>query len=89
MVPLVRPVKVREVPVDVAVAPPGAAVTVYPVIALPPLDVGAVHETSTSVLPDDAVTEVGTPGVVAGVTDGEASEADPVPTELVAVTVKV
>jgi hypothetical protein len=47
-VPLVSPVTVAEVsaPVAVAVRPPGEAVTVYPVIAEPPLVTGAVHDTS-------------------------------------------
>ena len=37
----------------------------------------------------DAVTPVGAPGTVAGVTEFEADEAAPVPTAFVAVTVKV
>src|SRR5215831_16053642 len=46
-VPLVRPVTVAVVvlPLVLAVSPPGADVTVYPVIALPPLEAGAVQLT--------------------------------------------
>jgi hypothetical protein len=40
-------------------------------------------------LPDVAVTAVGVPGTVAGVTAVEAADAGPVPTLLVAVTVNV
>ena len=54
-----------------------------------PLEAGAVHETVTLVLAAVAVTLVGAPGTVAGVTELEAAEAAPVPTALVAVTVKV
>ena len=47
-VPLVSPVTVAEVPIiTVAVAPPGDAVTVYPVIAEPPLLTDAVQVTTT------------------------------------------
>jgi hypothetical protein len=44
---LARPATVAEVtdPDTLAVKPPGDAVTLYPVIAEPPLDDGAVHET--------------------------------------------
>jgi len=45
-VPLVRPVTVAVDPAVEAVRPPGAAVTVYPVIAEPPSLAGAVHETT-------------------------------------------
>ena len=44
VVPFVRPVTVTEVPVVVAVTPPGSDVTVYPVTGLPPSETGAVHE---------------------------------------------
>ena len=57
-----------------------------------PLAAGAVHETVALALPAVAVTLVGAPGTVAGmtgVTELEAAEAEPVPTALVAVTVKV
>ena len=89
-VPLVRPetVAVRG-PVVVAVAPPGVAVTVYPVIGEPPLLAGAVHDTWAWPLPATAVTAVGEPGIVVGVTAVLADEAGEVPAALVAVTVKV
>jgi hypothetical protein len=76
--------------VVVQVAPPGAAVTVYPVIAEPPLLTGAVHETTALALPPTRVTTVGAPGTVAaGVTVAEAEEGTESPTVLVATTVKV
>jgi len=56
----------------------------------PPLEAGAVHDTTDWALalevPD---TPVGTPGVVEGVAAAEDTEAGPTPTELVAVTEKV
>ena len=71
------------------VAPPGDAVTVYPVIVAPPFDPGAVHDTTTWVLPDAPTTLVGAPGTVAGVTATDGTEASPGPALLVAVTVNV
>jgi len=50
---------------------------------------GAVKLTIALLLPAVAVPMVGAPGTVAGVTLLEAAEAAPVPTPLVAVTVKV
>src|SRR5918912_1152678 len=58
-------------------------------MALPPFDAGAVHEIVADASPAVAVTAVGAPGTVAGVTLLEASEAGPVPTAFVAVTVNV
>ncbi len=75
--------------VPVPVRPPGELITVYPVMALPPLAAGAVKVTEADPLPAVAVPMVGAPGTVAGVTELEALEAAPVPTALVAVTVKV
>ena len=54
-----------------------------------PLEAGAVQETVALALAAVAVTLVGAPGTVAGVTELEAVLAEPVPTALVAVTVKV
>ena len=54
-----------------------------------PLEAGAVQETVALALAAVAVTLVGAPGTVAGVTELEAELAEPVPTALVAVTVKV
>jgi hypothetical protein len=60
------------------------------VIALPPL-AGAVQLTEAWLSPAVAVTPVGTAGAVGpvGVTELEAADSAPVPTELVADTVKV
>ena len=59
-------------------------------MAAPPLEAGAVHDTTDWVLAFEvAVTAVGAPGAVAGLAAGEAAEAGLVPAELVAVTVNV
>jgi hypothetical protein len=58
-------------------------------MAEPPLLTGAVKATDTCALPEVPTTEVGAPGTVAGVTAEDAEDAAPVPTLLVAVTVKV
>jgi hypothetical protein len=62
---------------------------VYEVIVEPPSETGAVNETVAWALPDVALTEVGAPGVVRGVTLFDGLESLPVPTSLVAVTVNV
>jgi hypothetical protein len=60
------------------------------VIAEPPLSTGAVKLTEALPLLPLAAMPVGVPGAIAaGVTEDDALEAVPVPTELVAVTVKV
>ena len=46
------------------VAPPGLAVTVYPVIAAPPLLAGAVNAMLACVSPAVAVPIVGAPGTI-------------------------
>ena len=87
---MVSPITVIGDDVPVAVMPSGEEVTVYPVIADPPLLAGGVK--LTVALPLLAVAEilVGTPGaVIAGVTEDDALEAAPVPIALVATTVKV
>lgn len=58
-------------------------------IALPPLDVGAVQLTTDAALPTAPLTLVGAPGTVSGVTDDEAVEAAEVPLAFVAVAVNV
>ena len=58
-------------------------------MALPPFEAGAVHDTEAEALPAVAVTLVGAPGTVAGVTLLEADDAVLVPMTLVAVTVNV
>jgi hypothetical protein len=89
-VPLVSPVSVAEVAmIVVALAPPGDAVTVYPVTGEPPLLAGAVHDTTAWVFPPVAITAIGDPGTVPGVTATLGDEAGEVPAALVAVTVNV
>jgi hypothetical protein len=68
------------------VAPPGLAVATYPVMALPPSEAGAVHDSVTLALDAAAVIEVGAPGVVAGVAE-DAADGMLVPVWLRAVTV--
>ena len=87
---MVRPVTVIGLTAPVAVTPPGLEVTVYPVIALPPLD-GAVKLTTAWLFPATAVTAVGAPGtvVVLGVILFEAADSGPLPFALDAATVKV
>ena len=88
--PFVKPVTVIGEDVPVAVIPPGEAVTVYPVIADPPVFIGAVKLTVALPLPPVAEMLVGTPGAIgAGVTADDGVELAPSPTELVATTVKV
>ena len=58
-------------------------------IGLPPSDTGVFHRTVSNMLPGVSETMVGAPGRVAGVAGADASDAGPVPTALVAVTVKV
>ncbi len=68
---------------------PMNGVTVYLVIVLPPLFVGAVQLTVAVVLPAVAVTAVGAPGSAFGVTALDGDEAGPVPLAFVADTVNV
>ena len=58
-------------------------------IAEPPLLVGGVKLIFACALPAVAVPMIGAPGTVPGVTEFDGAEAGPVPTALVAVTVKV
>lgn len=89
-VPFVRPVTVAVVAPDVvAVNPPLLEVTVYPVMAEPPLKAGADHVTLALLLPAEPATFVGASGTVAGVAELLAVEAVLVPFAFVAVTVKV
>jgi len=85
----VRPVTVQLVVDVVQVRPPGDEVTVYPVIAEPPLLDGADHETVTCEVPNTPDTPVGASGTVAGTTTLDALEAEPVPAVFVAVTENV
>jgi hypothetical protein len=60
------------------------------VIAAPPFEPGAVHDTTDWPFAFDvAETNVGAPGTVDGVAEAEAVEAAPVPRAFVAVTVNV
>ena len=57
-------------------------------IALPPLNAGAVARTTTDVKSAlDARPMTGAPGTVAGTTSADGSDAEPVPTAFDAVTV--
>jgi hypothetical protein len=76
-------------PALLSTPPAGFDVTVYPVIALPPLLIGAVKLTLAVALPPVAVTAVGAPGTVAGVTLFDGVEEALVPAAFVATTVKV
>ena len=69
---------------------PGLEVTVYNEIAAPPLEAGAVHETNDrpSAAPT-ATTAVGAPGTADGTIEEEASDDEPAPDALVAVTLNV
>ena len=91
-VPRVSPTTVALVVVEVTPVHPehaGDGLTVYPVIA-DPLVAGAVQLTVTvPVLLATPLTAPGAPGGSAGMTAPDAADAVPVPTELVAVTVKV
>ena len=76
--------------VPIAVKLPGLDVTVYPVIALPPLLNGATKATLAEATPAVATTLVGAPAAVAaGVTADDAAEAAELPTAFVATTVNV
>jgi hypothetical protein len=88
-VPLVKPVIVIGESLPLAVIPPVLEVTVYPVIADPPVDAGAVNVTVASPFPRTAETLVGAPGTVAGTTELLVPEETLVPLGLVAVTVNV
>jgi hypothetical protein len=58
-------------------------------MALPPVSVGAVHDTVAKPLPAVAVAPAGAAGAVAGVTDEDGSEGELLPLVLAAMTVKV
>ena len=64
VVPFVRPKTVIGLDAPEAVMPPGIEVTVYEVIALPPLEDGGLNDTVADALPADALTLSGTPGTV-------------------------
>jgi hypothetical protein len=72
-----------------AAEPPGDAVTVYPVIGLPPSNEGAVNDTDDEAFPTDADPMTGGSGTGEGVTALEAADSTLLPTALVACTVKL
>ena len=86
---MVNPVTTKGEPAPVAVLFSGEDVTVYPVMTLPPVEVGALNATLTCALPAVATGLVGAPGTVIGVTAADVVEATEFPTALVAKTVKV
>jgi hypothetical protein len=89
-VPFVRPVTVQLVDAEVHWSEPGDEVTVYPVIAAPPFEDGAVHDTTDWPFALElAETEVGAPGTVDGTAAADAAEAAPVPMAFVPVTLNV
>ncbi|HET7549055.1 MAG TPA: hypothetical protein VFJ86_14890 [Usitatibacter sp.] len=90
-VPFVSPLTVMEAhgAAHDPVMPEGEEIAVYEVIGDPPSLAGAVNATVACALPRVAMPMVGAPGIVAGVTLLEGAEAGPVPTALVAATVKV
>ena len=53
------------------------------------MEAGATHDRVTEALPRTPVGAAGVEGTVAGITAADADDADEVPTEFVAVTVKV
>ena len=73
----------QDVVADVQVRPGPLEVTVYELMAAPPLEAGAVHETVADPDPATAVGDVGAPGTVAGVPE-TADELGPVPIALTA-----
>jgi len=88
-VPFVNPETTIGLVAPVPVNPPGEEVTVYPVIADPPFEAGALNATETCAFPKVPTAAVGAPGTVAGVTDADAEDAEPFPIAFVAVTVNV
>jgi len=90
-VPLVKPTTVQvSAVVVVQVFASGEDVTVYPVIAAPPFETGAVQETTDCAFSFEvAFTRVGAPGTVVGIAAAEAADATDVPLGFVAVTMNV
>jgi hypothetical protein len=74
---------------DAGAVTAGEEVTVYPVIALPPFDAGALQLTTDDALAIVPETPVGAPGTVLGVTDVDAADAAEFPAALVATTLNV
>ncbi len=89
--PLVRPatVHVSAGATAAQVSPPGDAVTVYPVMAVPPVLVGASQLTTADPISALAVTVRGTEGTAHTVTGDDATDTGPAPAPFVARAVKV
>ena len=93
--PLVRPVTTQELAPLVAgaveqVKPPGIEVTVYSVMARPPVLIGADHDTVDLLSSFElATTRSGSDGTPVGVTAADADDAFPAPTQFTATTLKV
>ena len=91
-VPLSNPVMLCVVvvlPALLSTPPAGFEVTVYPVMALPPLLTGAVKLTLACAFPAVAVAPVGGRGAPTGVTAFDGSDGGPVPAIFVATAVNV
>lgn len=88
-IPGVRPSKVIGPALLLAVMPPGAAVTIYDVIGLPPLNAGGAKYTVACPLPLTALPIIGASGALAGVMAADAVDAGPAPSTFAAVTLKV
>ena len=87
---LVSPAIVQErAPVVWHAFAPGVETTSYAHTGLPPSKGGAPHEITAEALEATAVTFTGASGRVRGVTAAEAIDSRPMPSEFVAVTVKV
>jgi hypothetical protein len=69
--------------------PPGELVAVYAVMELPPFEPGDAQDTRIDDPVADALTVLGAPGTVAGVTLLDGLDSGPAPTPLVAWTVNV
>ena len=88
-VALTRLVQDAVVPLTTHTPPEGDDATLYPVIATPPLNAGAVQDTVAEAMPALAVTPVGAPGTVRGVTALDGAEGSELPTAFTARTVNV
>jgi hypothetical protein len=86
--PNLNPVTVNGLAFPVITAPSGSDITVYPVIALPPLNAGALKVTLAESTPAVTFVIVGASGTAEGVTLAEGMDAGPVPIPFVAVTLK-
>jgi hypothetical protein len=81
-------VTTQLVVLEVQVAPPGAAVTVYPVTGAPPVTCGAIHDTATWLLPGVTCTQTGALLTPTGVTMVDVVGDDVVPAAVSATTEK-